>query len=81
MSQRDWYAQAGMSWHIAAFERCSKNSEGKGEIDTEVYVSFLNDDSLQDANAVVAIVMKNLEMYKIAHPEAREVYIKADNAA
>ena len=48
---------------------------------TNVYISFLEDDSLQDADAVVGIVLKNLELYKQAHTEVEQVYIKSDNAA
>ena len=70
-----------MSWHLAAFERCLKNSKGIKEIDTNVYISFLEDDSLQDADAVVGIVLQNLQLYKQAHPEVEQVYIKSDNAA
>ena len=80
-SQKDWYAQVGMSWHLAAFERCLKNSKNIKEIDTDVYISFLEDDSIQDASAVVGMVLQNLALYKQAHPEVEQVYIKSDNAA
>lgn len=80
-SQRDWFAQVGMIWHLAAMERCLKNKEGIVEMDTDVYISFLDDDSIGDASSVVGIVLQNLAMYKKAHPEVTEVFIKSDNAA
>ena len=81
MSQRDWYAQAGISWHMAAFQRVVKNDKNEPEIISDVYISFLEDDSIQDATSVFAIVMKNLEMYQKGHKEAKEVFIISDNAA
>lgn len=66
---------------MAAFQRCVKNDKKEPEIISDVYISFLDDDSIQDAYSVFAIVMQNLEMYKKGHPEAKEVYIISDNAA
>ena len=57
------------------------NAKGIKTVDTDVYISFLEDDSIQDASAVVGMVLQNLALYKQAHPEVEQVYIKSDNAA
>ena len=79
-STKDWYAQAGWSWQMFAYQRCFPDDLGKGRVETDVHSAILNDKSLQDSETVLAQLKASLELYKKAHPEVTEVYIRADNA-
>ena len=74
------FLQRGISWHLSSFERCVKN-EGKHYQETNVHCSILDDDSMQDSDTVLAIILASLRLYKKANPEVTEAYLRADNAA
>ena len=46
-----------------------------------MYAQIIDDDSIQDATAVVALIKSALEYYKKANPQITKVWIRSDNAA
>ena len=79
-STRDWYAQAGWSWQLLAYQRCFSDASDRGQVETNVHCAVLNDHSLQDSQSVLAILKSSLELYKKANPDVEEIYIRSDNA-
>ena len=78
-STADWYAKAGYSWHIIAFQRRIKTKEGL-EQEIDVHVSVVEKENKQESAVNFALLKKSLELYHKAHPEVKKVWIKSDNA-
>ena len=79
-STADWYAQSGWSWQLFAYQRCFPDDEGKGQVETNVHTTVLDDKSLQDSQSVLAMLRASILLYKKAHPEVKELWIRSDNA-
>ena len=73
------YAQSGMSWMLGVFQRCIPNGD-KAVLATQCHTAILSDDSLQDADSVIAIIKSSLELFKRGHAEISEVFLRSDNA-
>ena len=65
---------------LTVFQRCLADDKGKASIETDVHASVLNDKSPQDSDTVLAMLISSLELYKKAHPQVTEVYLRSDNA-
>ena len=50
------------------------------KVETDVHCTVLNDQSLQDSTSVLAMLRASLQLYKLAHPEITEIFIRSDNA-
>ena len=64
-----------MSWMLGVYQRCVSDGD-KASLATQCHTAILNDDSLQDADSVIAIIKSSLELYKQGHEQITEVYIR-----
>ena len=79
-STRDWYAQSGWSWQLFAYQRCFTDASDQGQVESDIHCTILNDKSLQDSQSVLAMLKASLKLYKRAHPNVKEIFIRSDNA-
>ena len=49
-------------------------------LESDVHCSVLNDKSPQDTDTVLAMLVASLQIYKMAHPDVTEIYLRSDNA-
>ena len=80
LSLLDEYLQAGFSWALTVFQRCLAEEKNKAFLESDVHCSVLNDKSPQDSDTVLAMLVASLQLYKQAHPQVTEVYLRSDNA-
>lgn len=74
------YGKCGISWHITAFERVIQNENSEFVIDTEIFVSVLEDKTPQVSDVTTAIVSDNIKKYCDSHPDVKRCHIRSDNA-
>ena len=57
-----------------------EKDDNHSEIETIIHQAFLDDDSPQDCQTAVAMILESLRIYKRQVPEVEKCWIKADNA-
>ena len=75
-----FHSQAGKTVQNISFERCLEKDDNHSEIETIIHQAFLDDDSPQDCQTAVAMILESLRIYKRQVPEVEKCWIKADNA-
>ena len=55
-TQVEWFSQTGFSWHVTTVEKLLIAADGTSYIQTDVFVSILDDDSRQDSVVTTAIL-------------------------
>ena len=61
------------------FNRVIQGDDGTSKLATQAHACVLSDESKQDSECVLALIKKSLELYKLGHPEVKEVFIRSDN--
>ena len=69
----------GVSWQITSHEitKPVDRAQGRGETYRQVHIQILEDDSPQDANSVVALLLESIATLKKGHPEVKTLWIKS----
>ena len=71
-----------MSWLILVYQQALRtvSDEDKAVMATQCHTAIISDNSLQDADTVLAILRESLILYKKGHPQITEIWIRSDNA-
>lgn len=83
--QSEYFGKRGISMHITVVEKLKSEKDERGNIkkyniETDTYASIIDKDSIQDSQAVVAIILANLADYKKLHPEVKRAFLRSDCA-
>lgn len=73
------YGKRGISWMMNIFNRVIEGDNGSSKLATQAHACVLSDESKQDSECVLALIKKSLELYKLGHPEVKEIFIRSDN--
>ena len=71
-----WFAQAGVTTHIAVFKRTIE-VDGVKKTETTVYASIIEGNDKQDANMVMCILESVFRHYKASNSNIEDLYLKS----
>ena len=83
--QSSYFGKRGISMHVTVVERIRAEKDANGIvqkyfIETDVFATIIDKDSIQDAGAVAGIICVNLQSYKTMHPSVKSGYLRSDCA-
>ena len=74
-------AKSGIVWHLAAYQYLVQDQATQSWFqETDVHCQILEEQSVQNANLVVALVYSSLARFKETHPWVTDIEIRMDNA-